>query len=304
MAGCDATKRDQCWAQGLVCKKSRCVKSAADKKKKGGRRPVQSPTDSQTVDAVMAVAPRRVAMSLASKGYSKSAGAGMETLVKDTKRQYKRMRKLEDRPTKKTTTKQAAKEKAVMKAFVRGPKVSAKCTDPCTATRTGTPRVREHTSCKCLAAGGSALRKLGVCTPRADKKGKMYETVFSRGRCLKAGGAAAKASLQGSAACPVGKVLKRYTTQVPLVDPYTGRVLEMRTVDATRCVKAVGDLKDCPKGKVLVSVPSRGTTPGGVGWRKDVARCMLRRTAMKKGYSFIAGGLRVPGYTPAQSIGM
>lgn len=334
-----------------MCKKSRCVKSAADKKKgtkaakaakgtKGTKRAkrstVKSPTVSQAMDAVMAVAPRRVAKSLAAKGYSKTAGAGVATLVMDTKKEYKRMargkKSAAGKPGTGCTRERVAAcrakgmvckkdasgaarcqvsaadkksgKKAVMKAFMKGPKASTKCTDPCTATRKGAPRVREHKTCKCLASGGDALRKKGVCTPRRGRDGKMYETVFAGGRCLKAGGAAAKAALPGSAACPVGKVLKRYTTQVPLVDPYSGQVLEMRRVPATRCVKAVGDLKDCPKGKVLVSVPSSGTTPGGVGWRKDVARCMLRQTAMKKGYNFIAGGLRVPGYTPAQSIGV
>jgi hypothetical protein len=172
----------------------------------------------------------------------------------------------------------------------RGMSASA-CTKPCPANK-----VRNPKSCRCVKAGGDAARKLGICTPRIDAHGRKYETVLVTGtyksgarrgkafsRCVKAGGGAARDAL-GAKGCPVGKVLKSYTARVPT--PGGG----MRSVRASRCIKATGALKDCPANQVVVSVRASGVAPNGRPWAKNVKRCVTKATAAKKGYNVVKQG--------------
>lgn len=66
-------------------KKATKVKGA----KKARMIPVTSPTDSMTLDAVMAVAPPKVADSLARKGYSRTIDASIGEVMHETKNEYK-----------------------------------------------------------------------------------------------------------------------------------------------------------------------------------------------------------------------
>ena len=160
----------------------------------------------------------------------------------------------------------------------------AACGSACgPSSRTRRPRVRDPVTCKCMVLDGQAARKAVGCAPRMGKNGKMYETVAVKSasgsiRCIKAGGATAKKAL-GQKACPAGKTLKTYRTTVPTANG--GR----RSVNATRCVKAVGEDKDCPANQVLVMANGKGVTKN-----KRVQRCVLPETAAKKGLQIVRRG--------------
>lgn len=158
-------------------------------------------------------------------------------------------------------------------------------------------------TCKCYAVGSDALRKKGVCPPRVVTRKGVRVTVDTvavtrngRTRCVQTGGAVAKQVLGNSRACPPGKVLKEYT-QRRGVPRRNGTVASPRTYTFTRCVKAAGDLKNCPGDQVVVFVPSRGVAPGGRRWAKDVKRCMRPTEAAERGFERVRGGrLPIPRY--------
>lgn len=162
--------------------------------------------------------------------------------------------------------------------------------------------IQDKATCKCYAEGSDAARRAGICLPRTGTRNGRpytYETVpvpNKRGgiSCVKAGGSKAKATLGGVKACPEGKVLKKYRTRVPTGDGM------MRAVEATRCVKAVGAMKDCPTNQVVALVPHPR--------EGDQRRCVLPATASKKGYRVLkAGTLPERVYSvrrPAMSPGM
>ena len=210
--------------------------------------------------------------------------------------------------------------KAARKPRAAAADSKAKCAQPCTKTKSGTVRVRNAASCRCLAVGGTGLKKQGVCGPKYEKlkskngtfrSGKMLynrvlvQTVYKSGpkagqpmtRCIKAGGAVAKAAL-GNKACAPGKMLKRYTATVPDVEgtPVMRRgrlTYPTKRVPATRCVKDAG-YKVCQPNQVLAMALFQG---------KPIKRCVTPKTAKKKGYSIVAQSAR-NWMSPAMSMGM
>lgn len=320
MAGCTESKKAVCRAQGKVCnpKSGRCkeaAKSVAAKKTKKAARPAMSPSTSLVQGAVLDAASPGVARSLMSKGYSAGlGGVGMDTLTEQTKKEVKKMagpkpckagtvrnpqtgrcKATAAKPRKARTTRKAPRAvggainwsgAGVMSTRrIKSATSKAACGTACgPSARTRAPRIRDPETCKCLVVGGQAARKVVGCEPRMGKNGKFYETVAVKSasgsiRCVKAGGQAAKRDLGGAKACPAGKTLKTYTTTVPTADG--GR----RQVQATRCVKPTGTMKDCPANQVLVSVPGKGMARG-----YDVRRCVLPKTAEKKGFAVIKKG--------------
>lgn len=230
-----------------------------------------SSSDLLAADAVLGVVGSQTGASLMSGERSRKLDAGMGTLISMTK-----------------------KEAAMAK----------RCKQSCKPTRTGNPRIRNKVSCKCLVPSGAAAKAKGICYPRKGSDGKMHDTVMVQGtyrtgaragtqytRCVKAGGQTAKEQLRGDA-CGTGKVLKKYTTKVPDVygTPRADGSYRMRTVQASRCVKAVGAMKDCPANQVIVQAPQRGTLPDGTPYSTMAKRCVLPATAEKKGYRVLARG--------------
>jgi len=226
----------------------------------------------------------QTAASLVMKNRSSKLAAGLPTMVSLTRRHLRKMP-------------------------ARLPKKGKGCGEPCAPTRKGAQRVRSKTTCKCVVPGGQAARKEGICGPRKFSNG-VHETVLVTGRyttgrragktysrCVKAGGSTAK-ELGTSKGCPAGKILKSYTTQVPTAD---GR---MKTVQAKRCVKAVGALKDCAANLVLATKVQDGVTPQGRPYSKRVTKCVTPQTASKGGYTVVRqGSLPVKAYHAAGHAG-
>lgn len=311
MAKCTEARKAECKSQGLVCnpKTGKCKKSETQKRKekKAGRAaPVPSTTD--LAAGVLGVVGSETAASLVTKPKSDKLGAGMETMVSLTR---KKMRKVRGSPglrvnwsgdgipisAKRRSRSMGGGGHRNMRVNWSGPGLpgrhmssrrthstrashatKAHCGAPCAPTRKGTPRVRSTTPpCKCLVPHQKAARAAGICTPRRGRDGKVYETVpvlrNGRTRCVKAGGKVAK-DHAGPRACPSGKTLITYTTRVP-----TSRRpgAPTRTVTAQRCVKAVGQHKDCPANQVIVSVRQTGQIRGRP-YSKMVQRCVRKAT--------------------------
>lgn len=158
----------------------------------------------------------------------------------------------------------------------RSPAKRASTTGPCKPTPKGTPRVR--IGGKCLATTGAAARAAGVCAPRRGKDGVVRQTVAVKtlragvpvNRCVVAGGQAARDLLRGNAACPTGKVLKKYMARIP------GSTTK---VPASRCVKARGQYKNCRVGLVIAHSTA---VEGRV--------CVKPETAAARGYKVLGKG--------------
>lgn len=332
MAGCDAPKRAQCKAQGLICKKGRCQRSAADKKLKakgGVRKATARPSTSMVAGAVLANVGSPTAVSLTTKRRSAKLGAGMETMVAMTRGHMspkhmspkhmsskRRGRQTKTGPKGERTLRGGGGYGNRMvnwsKDGLPGRRMkpaqrtsSGECAKPCANPKRP---VQDKKTCKCYAEGSAAARQAGICLPRTGtRNGKpyTYETVPMKNKrggisCVKAGGSTAKEAL-GAKACPPGQVIKPYTTRVPVLDRETGTWTgQLRSVSATRCVKAVGDRKDCPTNQVLAVVPHAREGPQ--------KRCVLAATAAKKGYQVLkTGSLPQRAYRvhrPAMSPGM
>lgn len=268
MAKCTAEKRAQCASEGKVCnpQTGRCKIAEKDKKKKqpaaakkagGGKGKGKKVSDSMVAAAVIANVGTETGFSLM-RGKSKKLGAGMGTMIQETKK------KLRATSSKKKTAADGGCDKKI-----------------CTRKR---PVLH---GCRCYTEGSAALRKKGVCTPKVSPKtGKLqhYVHVYSKGahRCVKAGGATAK-ELLGEAGCPPGKILSTATRRVPTPD---GRMVQRQT---SRCVFPRGgyaEFKECHVGKVLVQMPDYSY------------RCLLPKTAAAQGYKVLKQGVvPKPGFT-------
>lgn len=114
---------------------------------------------------------------------------------------------------------------------------------------------------------------------RGSRAGQLVDAV----QCVKAGGRAAKRKLQ-ERGCAPGKVLKVYVN------------------GNRRCVKAVGDLKDCPVNLVVGEKVQSGVAKRKVRdadgaervvqhpWTKAVKRCVKPATATARGYRVLRQG--------------
>ena len=160
--------------------------------------------------------------------------------------------------------------------------VAGRALSPCPASK---PFRSEKTG-KCYAGATPAGRQAGVCPSKPDRTGKISEYVAAfvggRHRCLKAGGAAAKAAL-GEKGCPAGKALVSVRVRLP----------DGHVTTAKRCVAPRGeyaDKKKCLVGQVLAESMRRGVTPQGHPWEKRVRACVTPATAASKGYKIVSEG--------------
>lgn len=257
-------------------------------------------------DAVLGVVGSQTAASLVSGRRSKKLQAGMDTMVSLTKKKARAMSRTSSTASsrKSTATRKSTRSTASSK--------SRKSTGSrrSTATRKSTGSRRSTASRKSTGSRRkpAAAKKPKVCRPKQgtrthvykikDRSGKVistrrvrdkyvYETVAvtrkyksgpRTGRtyttCVKAGGSAAKNTL-GTAGCPRGTTLRAYRQKVPVV---RNGVKTHRIVDARRCVKARGQLKDCPANQVVVQKPGVGKI------------CVLPKTAAMRGYPVIKAG--------------
>lgn len=286
--------------------KGKRVASRSASRSGPSRRRYASPIPtSLAVDAIMANVGSQTEASLVSKSRSSKLGAGLPTLVSMTKSKASTMSGMAPRKRRQTRTRKPAARRNGQgyKVNWSGSGLPSVGGGGCVKTCPPKRPVLHKETCKCYANGSAALRKMGVCTPRVNKQGKVIETVYAfvdgKHRCLKAGGSTAKAKLSGKDSCPVGKVLKRYTAMVP---QKVNGVWTQVARPATRCVKAVGEFKDCPVNQVLVQVPGRGALAG----KSKTQRCVLPKTAAKKGYEVVRRGtLPIKEYRyPAMSPGM
>ena len=159
---------------------------------------------------------------------------------------------------------------------------TGRASSPCPASK---PFRSEKTG-KCYAGATPAGRQAGVCPSKPDRTGKISEYVAAfvggRHRCLKAGGAAAKAAL-GEKGCPAGKALVSVKVRLP----------DGHVTTAKRCVAPRGeyaDKKTCLVGQVLAETTRRGVTPHGQSWEKRVRICVTPATAASKGYRVVSQG--------------
>lgn len=193
-------------------------------------------------------------VSMVAKGRSDAYGAGMSSLVKATKKEYR--------------------------------KSSGKRTPggPCSRCPASKP-IQDPATCTCYVQNSAAARKKGICADRMvtykDGTTKLvhYVAGVSKGqvRCLKAGGKTARKVL-GNEGCPPGKFLAPVKRSVP-VDIGSDR---RKTVTVQQCVRPKGQykqFKDCPSNQVLVKMPRDGGN-----------RCVKPETARAKGYTFLRQG--------------
>lgn len=242
-------------AKPRALKKRLGPKKPAMKKKKAARAKKALPSSSSLEKAVVDQLGTATLGSIQRKGHSsKLGGVGISTLKRETKKQVK---KLSGMPT--------------------------------STSASPSPRRR---SASPAASSKKMFDKDGkrVCLPRMSRSkkpgmaGRMYETVPVAGRCVKAGGATAKMGARSKEACPSGKTLTTYKTTVPITkrDPETGKVIVIGRSEPTmaqRCVKAVGQLKNCYEGLVIARYP-----------RNNGLRCVKKATAAKAGAEVVGNG--------------
>lgn len=271
-------------------------------------------TSMAAADAIMGVVGSQTAASLMSGRRSKKLGAGMATMVSMTKKKARQMSGTK-MPTRRTNGSSSTllAERQFMPT-VMDSRITA-LTRPKRGggggrnrrvnwSSSGLPRVYSKPS---TMSGRkrrmSAAAKDKVCRPKMGKDGTLYQTVMKTGtyqtgkrqgrpysRCVKAGGQSAKDAM-GIRGCPVGQVLKTYTTRVP-VSRRKGDT-RMKTVQAQRCIKAVGAIKNCPSNQVIVQYRQTGRV-GPAGQKRSydtlAKKCVLPATAAKRGYVVLGAG--------------
>lgn len=252
-------------------------------------------TSMAAADAIMGVVGSQTAASLMSGRRSKKLGAGMATMVSMTKKKARQMSGTK-MPTRRTNG--SASTLLAERQFM--PTIM----DSRITALTRPKRVRKPSTMSGRKRRMSAAKKKDtVCRPKMGKDGTLYQTVMKTGtyqtgkrqgrpynRCVKAGGQAAKDAM-GIRGCPVGQVLKTYTTRVP-VSRRKGDT-RMKTVQAQRCIKAVGAIKNCPSNQVIVQYRQTGRV-GPAGQKRSydtlAKKCVLPATAAKKGYVVLGAG--------------
>lgn len=256
--------------------------TAAPKKRAATRSPSpsamsMSPGTSLYVGAVQDQLGDQTLMSLAEKGRSDKLGAGMVTLVEETKKTYKKMKKASKRSAspKRSPKKSASPKKKSPKAK-KGGKMTveekkAKCTaegkvmDPVTkrCRKPKTPKRKPETKQDCAVGkvwwpetqrcrAVKYLSAKDLCgEPCTASRGGLARLRNKKScKCLVPGGAAAKKR----GICPAGKTM--YTGTYKQGTKRAGQTF-------TRCVKASGltakAMGVCPQGKMLV--PWTGKVP-------------------------------------------
>jgi hypothetical protein len=346
----DSAGRPRCMVRAADKKKAGGRKAAAPRRSRSPTTSMRSPTTSMRspttsmrspttslVDgAVLANVGPQTAVSLTTKRRSGKLDAGLPTMRSLTKREIAKLRgggggtnrridwsqdglPYGRRSRSRSPTRKPAKKSAKKPAKGGGSGCGTACNPA--VTKAGTPRVRllkpdEKTKkCKCVAMGGRAAKDAGVCKPGTVPVPGPVRKDGTRGmKCVKAGGATAKKVLKSDKACPQGKTLAPYTATVPRLRKRadgTREVVGMMTKQTFRCVKAVGDIKDCRQGLVLARVPHRAgsvTSPTGKvsSWKAGVSvRCVKPKTAAGKGYEVVRRGtLPAPAYRRPRGLAL